>query len=1000
MKINRFIKKWGTLILLAICIVAFWQVAFLQNALKWDFVDAYLPARYFFSEAVLNNIFPFWNPYILYGVPFYADLVSVFNPEFWIVANMFGYNNITLQLVFLAYVFLAGINFRYFLQRFKVTEPVALSLAIAYMLSGFTVGNAQHLSFVAAYALLPLVVATYLQMLWQLKTKNLVRFSLVFLMLVFAAYPGLTVIITYLLLVVFIYYLATFIKRKVPVRRFLIYHSIVAVIVFAGSAVLLLAYFQAQPFFSRYSGLNLDQALMNPFTLRSFISFVFPMSTGADVAYFGTDISMSNAYFGLFGLLLFLIAITGKIKEKVSLLFLLVAAFSLLAALGNHFFLREFMFDYFPFMNMFKYPSIFRAVGIFGFLAFAGLNCEFKSLASEHRKRLWASSSVLIVFILVVAIRAFNNIDTFHFPDFSQSWAEQIQHITMSETLVLQALVHIFLLATFIAVVLLKNSRKYLPLIFVLLFAVDGIVSTQLNLHYTVVSSDDPTAFKSALDAKPKGFPIPDLHPVGENSDKNAADKFTWLNNNVFPKRPTFDGLVSFKTDGYYTLSRDYPQLMDAMKRQPLFFLSDDVRSKSDTANCSEKTVFIAPENIRNFEDIKINASPNDNLKITSFSPNNIILETNTTTNQLLVFQQNNFAGWQVWVDGEQREIVTANSALMAVLVPGGAHVVQFKYRNNLVLVFFVVSMMLALALAIVLLMFHVKEDSKSRRKMLWSVFGFVLLFLVLTVNNRLRYQKNQKGLLPKIEQEFDALKGNKSSDVTTFLSYASSTDVDVANADYQFYLDEDLTIADFGKILAQVETHKFALGWVNGAVSAENMEMLFSYFPLIEMEKQTKNSGLILARTGENSAYQFTEDFELRTKSAWQIDEKRIESDSIANNRYYTFSPDEKWGASLQITIDEENSNLKKLALLGDLRFPETLCDINVVISVSRGKEEMEYYTRKMIDFAAEVGSWSRFAVVKKFDKELFAGDVIHIYFWNRTQARFDVDGLKVKLN
>ena len=171
-------KKGGYLLLILVVVIAFWQVFFLQNGMKWDFVDAFLPSRYFFSESVLNNQFPLWNPYLLYGTPIYADLVSVFNPEFWIIGNMFGYSNITLQFVFLAYIFLAGVSFNYFLKQFNAKKTISIGLSVAYMLSGFTIGHSQHVAFVSGYALIPFLFACYYQFIRKINKINLLHLSI------------------------------------------------------------------------------------------------------------------------------------------------------------------------------------------------------------------------------------------------------------------------------------------------------------------------------------------------------------------------------------------------------------------------------------------------------------------------------------------------------------------------------------------------------------------------------------------------------------------------------------------------------------------------------------------------------------------------------------------------------------------------------------------------------------------------------------------------------
>jgi len=61
------------LVFLAVTALAYWQVALLQNSLKWDVMDCYLPWRYHVGECLQNGIFPFWNPYTHCGYPIHAD---------------------------------------------------------------------------------------------------------------------------------------------------------------------------------------------------------------------------------------------------------------------------------------------------------------------------------------------------------------------------------------------------------------------------------------------------------------------------------------------------------------------------------------------------------------------------------------------------------------------------------------------------------------------------------------------------------------------------------------------------------------------------------------------------------------------------------------------------------------------------------------------------------------------------------------------------------------
>ena len=98
------------LIILGVCLAAYFQVAFLQESLKWDNLDSYLPMRYFVSECLRNTMFPLWLPYQGLGCPIFGDLISTNYPEAVFTGRLIVYDNIVLQLFFMVYIFLAGIG--------------------------------------------------------------------------------------------------------------------------------------------------------------------------------------------------------------------------------------------------------------------------------------------------------------------------------------------------------------------------------------------------------------------------------------------------------------------------------------------------------------------------------------------------------------------------------------------------------------------------------------------------------------------------------------------------------------------------------------------------------------------------------------------------------------------------------------------------------------------------------------------------------------------------
>lgn len=982
MQFYNFVKKRGGFVLLVVTILAFWQVAFMQNSMKWDFTDAYLPSRYFFSEAVLNNIFPFWNPYQFFGVPVYADLTSVFNPEYWIVANMFGYSNITLQLVFLAYVFIAGVSFRFFLKQFKAEPLLAIGLSVAYMLSGFTVGNSQHLSFVIGYAILPLVLGIYLQFLRKQDGRNMVALAITCILTIYAGYPGITIILAYYMFGIFVFHAVYSLKNKGNFRTLLFSHLLLAGIVFIACSVFFLSFMQARPFLSRYGGIALEKALCHPFSLKSILSFIFPMATGCSPGFFNTDVSMSNGYFGIFSLVLFLLVLTIKPKEKLSYLLLAMGGFFFVAALGEHFFVRKFLYDYIPLFNMFKYPAIFRSITIFSILAFVGINFRTGQFWGNNSKRLvYICGSMVALVAFVIVLSFFEN-------DLK----------AMNKAILKQGIIQIILLSGFMFLLIRKKELK--PVVIMLFFIADGIVSVQLNSKYTVISDTDPIQFEKYLNSEPKGFPIQGHMPVAEYSDRNAQNQFVWINNNVFPKRISYDGKVSFILDGYKLLIDKYPELLDAILQNPVLYFSDDIRPNSFIHDFGKETVFIDSIDYQNLNTSGFKGSNSDEIRMTRFSPSEIKVLAETQYGELLVLQQNYYAGWKVFVDGKKKKLLTVNFTHMAVEVPPGSHLVEFRYSNPAVVVFFVFYMAVLLLLLALWLYFGIKENPGSKKKVLtWVVAGFAL-FVMASVVNRFVYSKHKQGILPEILSCIEQQKREFGKDATTFLSLASETDSILANVDYQYYLDHKNNIAEIAYALSNSQSQKFVLGWANGAICNEAKELLYSFYPETEQYKETSNSGLIVAQKGETKDYDIYQDFEPGTTSIWETEIARTGKDTLENNSFYVFHPEQKWGKGLELPVDDKMLSLKRVTILADIKIVSDIDEILMVFEIKRKDKSLTYSVSKINRFVKYPQKWTRMAMVNHIAVDMIEGDVIRVFFWNKNKVDFQIDNIRISLD
>jgi hypothetical protein len=968
------------LLFIVVISVAFWQVLFLQNSLKWDFIDAFLPSRYFFSESILNYQVPLWNPYILYGIPLFGDLVSVFNPEFWIVSNLFGYSNITLQLLYLVYILFAGFSFYHFINSLNHDKRISIGLAIAYMLSGVVVGNAQNLAVISGYALLPFVIKTYLSFLNDISFKKCIEFSLSFILMIFMSYPALTLILIYVLLPFFIYFLFKSKKYK----KTIFYHLIILAIVLLASTVLVISFFQVSPFLGQYGGISLDIAQQHPFSPKSFISLIFPMATGIKSDIWMTDISMANGYFGIISIILLLVTLFSSNKSGLSIIFLAIAIFSTLTSLGDYFFLREFLYDYFPFLDLFRYPSLFRVFTIFSLLTFIGINYTF------NRKKLIYASSFILILVFCIAFYSFRK--TTEIPYFSESFnfKEALFSVNIYDNIVFQSIFHIFILVFLILSLFFVKKEKAVKWIVILLFIVDGIISVQLNINYTVISNTCPIELKSYLNKLPKGFPTPDLTPIKEYSDKNNSNEFIWINGNVFPKQPSFDGMISFQLDGYRKLETEKPELLNLIKENPLLYLTDEIYKNGVL---SKKSILVNQSQKEKIEENKLKLNSTDIIEITSFSPKEIKVSTNTSDQTVLVLQQNYFDGWRAYIDGEEQEIIVANYTHISVKLEPGEHEVIFKYENPLIIIALIFSYIIILSLITIVSLPYLKNKKTNK----FIVLTIISISITLIITNRLSYKKAKQGILPEIKEDINRWK-KEYQDLNVIISSNEPNQIN------NIYFD---TIIDFNKLsnqsifsdlLYKNKKEYIALIWQNTLLTEDIINLFKSFYPETIDYKTNLNSGFFIAKKSNSSKNTpFIQAFE-NIDSFWSSNPERVIYDSIKSSNIFCFEPNNEWGPAFIHQYTKEEIINKKIVFYLDFKLSELSKKALFTYTIERNGEIILWESKPINPFAYSIEKWTRGAFTFSLD-QYKDGDTIKAYLWNKEKTEFSIDNLDVIL-
>ena len=200
-----FLKRYNHLgFLFLIVLLGFWQVSFLVYSLKWDLIDVVFPFRYYFSESLQSGYFPFWNPFLQTGTPFFADLQApTFYPELLIVGLFTGYGVYIMHFLFVIYVFIAALGM-YQLSFYLNKNQLAATMAgFAYAFSGFIIGHGQHFFLLVGAAWIPFVLVNYFRLMREKTFVNILKTAVFVFLMVTGAYQALSFTLLYLLLLIF-----------------------------------------------------------------------------------------------------------------------------------------------------------------------------------------------------------------------------------------------------------------------------------------------------------------------------------------------------------------------------------------------------------------------------------------------------------------------------------------------------------------------------------------------------------------------------------------------------------------------------------------------------------------------------------------------------------------------------------------------------------------------------------------------------------------------------
>jgi len=709
------LKQYFPYLLLFVLVgIAFFQVSLFIHPLKYDTIDCFYPWRFHIGECLQNGQLPIWNPYQDLGYPIHADPSSgAWYPIVWIIGYFNGYSVYAISIEFLFHVFLAGVGFYMLCKTLKFATTFALIAAIAYMLSGFFIGNAQHLTYIISACWLPFILNFYFRLMDEKSYLNCLKAAFFLFLMITGGYPAITIILFYLLLTFFIIHVIKLYRAKL--KRDLLsfinrnFQFFIYSVIF--SLVMLVAIYQVTPYLSRVGDFELRHALHSPFSPQSFISFFTPLASITRSDLFLNYPSMRNGYFGICILLFFILGFFVKKPLQIKVLFFF-GLFSLTAAVGEYLPVREFLYRYVPMMNVFRFPSVFRLFFIFGAIltGIFYLQTVFKNKEWKVKPLIVGVISLGLIFLIVIIVSLSNgyfSIGKFMKNDLFQ----ETRTTTLWENITFNSIVQLVVLAAlFLLLWKLKNRRKLLFAI-VTLCIVDLVISVQLNAQYTIyneriIVSDIAENVKQL----PKGFPPQKNISIEEGGKLPGLGQPFWQNLNTFQKQISAKGFNSFSFTSYEFLESEYPQLFNEITKNKILLLSDSVYNEKDLAKYKKDSLFNSNQlffgeaDFLYLKERDFRSSINDTAYLKSYDASNFSITCNVKHERLLTLFQKEYLGWNAYINGEKVPIFKSNLNFMTVIVPPGKSEIIFKYENpELKIAFYISSGFILLAIFLIL---------------------------------------------------------------------------------------------------------------------------------------------------------------------------------------------------------------------------------------------------------------------------------------------------------
>ncbi|MBI4990589.1 YfhO family protein [Candidatus Gottesmanbacteria bacterium] len=678
-----------------------------------DVLHLNLAFKQILSASLKSKSWPLWTPNIAGGFPILAEgqIGTFYLPNLLLFRFLPAVTAYNLNLIISFALAYLGI---YLLGRsIKLSKVSSSFAATVFTFSAFLSVHLNHFNLIQAASLLPLLFWSAL-LLWQKpKLPFVILFAFFLSQQIFTGhfyivFITLLSILTFLFIYTLINAVNTAHCSVVFTKKGVIYLIFGIILGFLLSAIQLFPTIELMGLSSRAGGLDFTAVTSYPYPPKHLLTFINPYIFGnpADGTYppFSSDWGIfweNTAYVGLLPLILALGSIF-FLKDKLVKIFLFIAFISLLLVFGRY--SPLYLIFSFPPFNFFRVPSKFLllttfSLAILSAVVFEKLLSRITAIGKSHmhaiasicyKYKLARVSIICIIFILVIAdeYRFSYNYPPITPAFFWTQMPETAKFLQDKEgriTAVGAPLVwnDVFLKTGWKDMKPYEYFRNSLFPNYNALFSIPSIDLNTGGLIPKRFSYFTAIGKEVEIDVKTKEATLSaaTLNLLSLSGVRFFISPFNIISQpklkeiySVYPpsdyKLPTFRifqndlsvprSYLSFQTEKVTTIEQLYRKLSekDFMKQKKTLVENDN---------------FVLNESGRG-EGL---------VNITSAREAEIIMETQSDKESILVLTDSQYPGWHAYIDGREVNIETVNLIQKGILLPEGAHNVVFSFKSS-----------------------------------------------------------------------------------------------------------------------------------------------------------------------------------------------------------------------------------------------------------------------------------------------------------------------------